>query len=255
MRSKHLIAILILLALVVPSSPTHAGVVSVCDEAPPLAALAGGGTTTFRCCSTITLGDLLDLQGKQKDPATYPRPLPGWAAYGAQPGAGFGSAVSVAGDVNGDGYSDVVVGAFTYDHGETDEGAAFLFLGSANGLASAPAWMSESNQSGSQFGLAVSTAGDVNSDGYSDVIVGARSFTDSFVRGKAYLFYGSAAGLAPTPGWTAVGETPFAYFGQVVASAGDVNGDGYDDVVVGSHGFDGGRGFPLHMLSDCSPLK
>ena len=56
MRTKHLVAILVLLALAVPASPAHAGgVVSVCDEAHLLAALAGGGTVTFSCSGTITL--------------------------------------------------------------------------------------------------------------------------------------------------------------------------------------------------------
>ena len=56
MRTKHLVAILVLLALAVPASPAHAGgIVSVCDEAHLLAALAGGGTVTFSCSGTITL--------------------------------------------------------------------------------------------------------------------------------------------------------------------------------------------------------
>ena len=146
--------------------------------------------------------------------------------------------------MNGDGYADVIVGAYLYDHGEGDEGAAFLFYGSPDGLESTPAWIGESNQSGAQFGIAVSTAGDVNGDGYSDVIVGARYFTNTVYRqGKAYLFYGSPAGLGPTPGWTALGEMSTAYFGNIVGSAGDVNGDGYSDIIVDSYTFDGGLGW------------
>ena len=142
-----------------------------------------------------------------------------WSAYGGQTGSSFGLRASTAGDVNGDGYSDVVIGADAYDHGEVDEGAAFLFYGSPHGLESTPAWMDESNQSGAMFGYWVSLAGDVNGDGYSDVIIGARSFTDTIDRqGKAYLYHGSPAGLSPTPGWTALGEMSAAYFGTIVGT-------------------------------------
>ena len=115
-----------------------------------------------------------------------------WRSNGLQ----FRTTARTAGDVNGDGYSDVVIGADAYDHGEVDEGVAFLFYGSPHGLGIAPAWMGESNQSGAMFGYWVSMAGDVNGDGYSDVIIGARTFTDTIDRqGKAYLYYGSPAGL------------------------------------------------------------
>ena len=62
-----------------------------------------------------------------------------WTAEGDQVGANFGDSVATAGDVNGDGYSDVLVGAHDYSNGEFREGRAFLYLGSATGLAAAPA--------------------------------------------------------------------------------------------------------------------
>jgi len=81
--------------------------------------------------------------------------------------------VATAGDVNGDGYSDVIVGAEQYDNGEADEGRAFVFVGSAAGLGTHAAWLAEGNHVSAWFGHSVSTAGDVNGDGYSDVVVGA----------------------------------------------------------------------------------
>lgn len=102
--------------------------------------------------------------------------LASWTFESDQAGAYLGN-VSAAGDVNGDGYSDVIFGARFYTNGETGEGRAFVFHGSASGLSASADWTAESNQSlgiiGAQFGTSVSTAGDVNGDGYSDVIVGA----------------------------------------------------------------------------------
>ena len=81
-----------------------------------------------------------------------PSPAPDWAAYGGQTGAGFGVA-STAGDVNGDGYCGCHRRCISSTiMARVDEGAAFLFYGSADGLKSTPAWMGESNQSGAQFG-------------------------------------------------------------------------------------------------------
>jgi uncharacterized repeat protein (TIGR01451 family) len=173
---------------------------------------------------------------------------PSWTAEGNQSVAFLGSAVATAGDVNGDGFSDLLVGASHYDHGQIDEGAAFVFLGSAGGLelggaraSGSPAnadWMGESNQSGAHLGGSLSTAGDVNGDGFSDVIVGADGFDGSETdEGAAFLFAGSASGLASTAAWTALGGQAVAGFGATVAGAGDVNGDGFADLVVGAPGF------------------
>ncbi|MEZ4824318.1 MAG: integrin alpha [Ignavibacteria bacterium] len=74
-----------------------------------------------------------------------------------QAGAGVGFSVATAGDVNGDGYSDVIVGAPKYDNGETDEGQAFVFHGSATGLSSTANWTAESDQENAQLGYCVAT--------------------------------------------------------------------------------------------------
>lgn len=88
-------------------------------------------------------------------------------------GGKFAHAVSEAGDVNGDGFADIIIGDYSYDNIETDEGAAFIFLGSATGISNTPANILEINQASAYFGYTVSTAGDVNNDGYDDIIVGA----------------------------------------------------------------------------------
>ena len=164
-----------------------------------------------------------------------------WSAESDQAGARFGYSVATAGDVNGDGYDDVIVGAPFFYNGQGNEGRAFLYLGSASGLALIHSWRAESDQAGAQFGYSVATAGDVNADGYDDVIVGAPFDNGQGNEGRAFLYLGSASGLALTDAWTAESDQAGARFGYSVATAGDVNGDGYDDVIVGAPMFDNGQ--------------
>ena len=165
-----------------------------------------------------------------------------WTAEGDQAGASLGISVGTAGDVDGDGYSDVVVGAYFYDNGEPDEGRAFVYQGSASGLSPAAGWTAESNQALAYFGVSVGTAGDVNGDGYSDVIVGAHFYDNGQAdEGAAFVYHGSASGLSAAAGWTAESDQALAYFGISVGTAGDVNADGYSDVVIGAIWLDNGQ--------------
>ncbi len=165
-----------------------------------------------------------------------------WTAESDQINAYFGASVASAGDVNGDGFYDVIVGAFRYANGESQEGRAVVHLGSASGLSSTAAWTTESNQTDAILGYSVASAGDVNGDGYDDVLVGAPDFDNGqHDEGRAYLFLGSANGLQANPSWTAESHQISAVFGWSVASAGDVNGDGFLDVIVGSPAFDNGE--------------
>jgi len=167
---------------------------------------------------------------------------PAWSAESNQADAEFGRSVATAGDVNGDGYSDVIIGASMYDGGQSDEGRAFVYYGSATGLNSSADWTAESDQASAQLGVAVATAGDVNGDGYSDVIVGSHQYdNDEIDEGRAYVYYGSAAGLSAAANWTAESNQANALFGYSVATAGDINGDGYSDVIVGAYQYDDGH--------------
>ncbi len=128
-----------------------------------------------------------------------------WTADGNQANADFGISVATAGDVNGDGFADVIVGAPLYDTGAMDAGRVFLYSGSPLRLPSAPAWIMDGGRADAHFGAAVSTAGDVNGDGFADVIVGAPQFVDGqSTEGRVYVYHGSAAGLSRTPNWTAL---------------------------------------------------
>jgi hypothetical protein len=167
---------------------------------------------------------------------------PAWTAEGDAAGALFGWSVASAGDVNGDGYSDCLVGANRYTNGQTNEGTAFLYLGSAVGLDSVAAWRFEGNQTGAQLGTSVASAGDVNGDGYSDAVVGAPGASNGQSgEGRIYLFLGGPSGLSPVPALASEGDQIGASFGFAVASAGDVNGDGFGDCLVGANLFDSGQ--------------
>lgn len=165
-------------------------------------------------------------------------PCAAWTVEENQARSAFASAVAAAGDVNGDGYGDVLVGAPFFEHGEQQEGRAILYLGSAAGLAATPAWSVESDRSNAFLGNSVASAGDVNGDGFADVIMGAGGFENGEIgEGAAHVYHGSPIGLPLSPSWTVESNTERAFFGQSVASAGDVNGDGYDDVIISAYAF------------------
>ena len=105
--------------------------------------------------------------------------------------------------MNNDGYADVIIGAQHYDNPESDEGRAFLYLGSANGLTAAPAWTTESDQVDALLGAVAGTAGDVNGDGCADLIVATYYYDDNGVIdvGRADVYCGNAGGgLRRLPG-------------------------------------------------------
>jgi hypothetical protein len=147
----------------------------------------------------------------------------------------FGAVVSSAGDVNGDGFADVIVGA---PGANANSGHAYVYLGSAEGLAStaATSLLGPGDQT-AQFGNAVAGAGDVNGDGYADVIVGAPlhgfSLGYTVFQGQASIYFGSASGVSATPDITLSGpESVGSKFAKLVASAGDLNGDGFGDLLI-----------------------
>lgn len=159
---------------------------------------------------------------------------PDWSRTSTQPDGGFGSSVASAGDVNCDGFDDVIIGAPFYDAPSSNEGLAVVFYGSLTGLHSGPVdWWQIGDQIPDYFGYTVASAGDVNQDGCADVIVGARNYTNAYSReGAAFVYHGSPSGLSVVPDNVDYGGHTAAYFGTAVGSAGDVNGDGYDDVFV-----------------------
>lgn len=150
----------------------------------------------------------------------------------------FGWSVASAGDVNGDGYSDVVVGAYTASSGQPNEGLAYVYYGSANGIPAAPSVVLQCDRATSNFGFAVDGAGDVNADGFSDVIIGASIWDNdasTLKEGAAFIYHGSAAGLSTIPAVILQSNSLDKYLGYSVAGLGDINGDGFSDVGCGGH--------------------
>ncbi len=152
-----------------------------------------------------------------------------WTITGGNYGVDLGQTVSSAGDVNGDGYSDVIIGSnyITFALLKT-----LVFNGGPAGLNTVPSWVDSSlSGSGTYNGLSVSSAGDVNGDGYSDVIVG-HELKGIAGRGKVKMFYGSAGGLNSNAACTITGDSAGDNLGSRISSAGDINKDGYSDIIL-----------------------
>jgi hypothetical protein len=157
-----------------------------------------------------------------------------------------GHAVASAGDMNDDGYADIVVGApFLDDEKYTNVGAAYLVFGPVSGSLSLDSadgiWLGEHVQD--RAGYSVAGLGDVNEDGVDDVLIGAYEVDTNGERaGAAYLFYGPAdkSGSISSADAILVGEEAYDLAGWSVAAAHDTNADGLTDLLVGAHGHDAG---------------
>ena len=163
-----------------------------------------------------------------------------WSWLGDQADAYMGNTTAAAGDVDGDGYDDILIGTQWYDNGQLDEGVVWLFPGAPGGPATAPTWFSESDQTDSGHGFNARGVGDVNGDGFDDVAVGAWRWDGAAGAdvGRVQVFHGSAAGLSPTPDWTDEGTQPGEGLGWNVAGVGDLDADGYGDLLVSAPRWD-----------------
>jgi hypothetical protein len=172
-----------------------------------------------------------------------------WVTYGVQQSAEYGYALASAGDVDGDGYTDVLVGAPAFKLTIDREGAAFLFRGNQQGLEDSPSWSAGSAMKGARFGHSVAGAGDLNCDGYDDIAIGAPRYNDGQPEeGAVFVFYGSPDGPSPTPDWSVQSDQKGAWYGVSVAGAGNVNNDKNvdngkecDDLLVGAHLYTNGQ--------------
>ena len=153
---------------------------------------------------------------------------------GAAMGDAFGNAVAGVGDVDGDGRPDFIVGSQSADNGGSlNVGGAFVYSGATGALL-----YSKYGALGlDNFGSSVSGSGDVNGDGRADFIVGARYADGGVVNtGSAFVYSGTTGALLYQKSGTFSGDN----FGRSVSGAGDVDGDGRADFVVGASGADPG---------------
>jgi hypothetical protein len=161
---------------------------------------AGGGILPLLALSVL----LLLLPGPA-DAFTLGR-TPALLLTGDQGYDSFGSAASTAGDVNGDGFDDVIVGAPDTSNSLAGQGAAFVYFGSAAGLAAAPGWSVEGNEAGAHLGTAVASPGDPGGSGFSAVAVGLPGWAGGLAgQGRVLVYSGSSAGPASTPSTRIVG--------------------------------------------------
>ncbi len=175
---------------------------------------------------------------------------PYWTNTGPSAGSRYGASLAAGGDVNGDRFSDVAIGAPRLSNGQTDEGGVFLFLGSATGLNSTPNWSLESNQPGARLGTGLAM-GDFNADGLTDVAIGLPGLNAASSGGAIFVHSGSS-GMPLAMPFVAQrdGPGPNAEFGSVLAAAGDLRASGFVDLAVGAPEFSGGSGSVHLFLGD-----
>lgn len=182
----------------------------------------------------------------------------GFRIDGVTAGDASGYSISGAGDVNGDGFDDVIIGAPDADPNGSNSGTSYVVFGKASGFGATLALSSldgsngfrlEGVAAGDYSGKSVSNAGDFNGDGFDDLIVGSYAADANGVgSGASYLIFGKASGfsaslnlsnLSIVDGFSLAGLTSVDGLGRSVSNAGDVNKDGLDDLIIGAPFADG----------------
>jgi hypothetical protein len=185
------------------------------------------------CGAECSGGANLYLGGERGVASTPVTSLVGARASGAQY---TWFSIACAGDVDGDGYADIVIGSGADASSDVGDGRVDVFLGAATGPSAMSSTTIASPSTTESFGLQVGGAGDVDGDGIADVLVGSKGGLADLP--TVFVFTGTTSGLSSTASTTIAMAAPAnGDFGAGAATAGDVNGDGYADLVVTSPGY------------------
>ena len=216
-------------------------------------ALAGlRGTSNLDAVLRVIVKQALSVVGAQYAARVYVFPG-GPAGISATPTATlesnaasrFGAALAGAGDVDGDGRPEVVVGA---SGTEGERGRVYVYSSNATGLATTPtATLTGSDMPGRRFGLGVAM-GDLNGDGHADVVAAERGASDD---GSVFIFFGSRTGLPSTSSVTLRGDLDHT-LEPAALGVGDLNGDGYADLAIGARSLATGSRFVLVYLGQAA---
>ncbi len=203
--------------------------------------------------------DLAVLQADAQLPDSGAR-----AFVGAQGGDLTGASVAGLGDLNGDGFADLLIGApHASFNAQKGAGSGYVFFGGAErdyprdgaSLDGSQGFRLDGVNSLDYAGASVAAAGDVNRDGYDDLLIGAPGVAGG--TGQSYLVFGKAGGFAgaldlaslgTADGFVLDGVNGLDYAGAAVAGAGDIDGDGYDDILIGAYGANNSAGAAYVVL-------
>ena len=164
-----------------------------------------------------------------------------------------GCSVSAAGDINGDGHNDLLIGVYGYPS-TNDKGRSYVLFGGPGVGSSGDVLLSSLNgingfkldgeNNNDLSGYSVSAAGDINGDGHADLLIGAYGYPSSSYKGRSYVLFGGPgvgssgdillSSLNGTNGFKLDGENNGDYSGSSVSAAGDINGDGNNDLLIGA---------------------
>ena len=199
----------------------------------------------------------------------------GFKLNGENNNDGSGNSVSAARDINGDGYDDLIIGAYNYPGGN-GKGRSYVVFGGADvggtgilnlsNLSGANGFKLDGENSNDNSGWFVSATGDINGDGYNDLLIGAPYYLGNNARGRSYLILGgpevgsggilNLSSLTGGNGFKLDGENSNDLSGYSVSVIGDINGDGPDDLIIGANRYPGGsnKGRSYVVFGDIPPV-